>query len=82
VKYRAIRRAQSRSGLCLALVRGDGLAVGGEAGMKIVVGIGGQDVEGAVGEGNNANLLTQKSSFRRGGGTSRPVISGSQVGSK
>src|SRR6267378_6493609 len=36
--------------------------------MKIVVGIGGQEMEGAVGEGNNSDLPAQKSSLRCGNG--------------
>jgi len=48
---------------CLALVRGDGLAIRREAGVKVVVGVGGQKMEGAVRKVTMANLLAPKSSF-------------------
>src|SRR5260370_7402024 len=34
--------------------------------MKVVVGVGGQEMEGAIREGNDANLPASKSSFRCG----------------
>jgi len=63
------------------LVRGDGLAIRREAGVKVVVGVSGQKMEGAVREANDANLLAPKSSFGSRSETSRPDMSGSQEGS-